>query len=216
METVNKESARYKQIALMLAGDISRGVYGEGQKLSGRSILAGKYAVSSETIRKALSLLQEQSVVETVPGSGVLIVSRQAAQDFVTGFQQHGTLDDMVNRLNELTRQRSSINQQIDRLLREILGYKRNLLKSMQNTADITVAAGSPLVGQSIQEACLRSVTGATIIAVHRKGRWHISPGQELLLAPGDMLMVAGHQNALTLLRQLAVESGSQNITGDE
>ena len=48
----------YQKIALDLANKIHSGEIQEGSVIYGRSILAGKYNVSPETIRRAIKLLQ--------------------------------------------------------------------------------------------------------------------------------------------------------------
>ena len=47
----------YQKIALDLANKIYTGSIVEGSTLYGRSVLAGKYNVSPETIRRAIKLL---------------------------------------------------------------------------------------------------------------------------------------------------------------
>ncbi|KKM09031.1 hypothetical protein SY88_21090 [Clostridiales bacterium PH28_bin88] len=188
----------------MIAGEIGRGVYAEGQRVSGRSILAGQYGVSPETVRKALALLQARQVVEVVPGSGVIILSRQAARNFTRDFEEHNSLETLERRLDALVKQRNKLNAEIDKLVREIVHFKTGMLKSMQNAEEVLVAPGSPLIGKSVQEAQLRTVTGVTVTAVRRRGRWYASPGTELQLGAGDLLLVVGRQEAVDRLRRLA------------
>lgn len=199
-----EELARYEQIALMIAGEISRGTYAEGERVSGRSMLAGQYGVSPETVRKALALLQSRQVVEVVPGSGVIILSRQAARDFARDFQEHTSLETLERRLDSLIKQRNKLNVEIEKLVKEIVHFKTGMLKSMQNAEEILVSPGSPLIGKSVQEAQLRTVTGVTVTAVRRRGRWYASPGTELRLGAGDLLLVVGPQGAVERLRRLA------------
>ena len=71
--------SRYEQIAIDLARRIARGEFSVGQKLSGRSLLAGTYNVSPETIRRSIALLQNIGVVESITGSGVFIKSSELA-----------------------------------------------------------------------------------------------------------------------------------------
>ncbi|MBC7336132.1 MAG: GntR family transcriptional regulator, partial [Clostridia bacterium] len=110
------ELARYEEIALMLATDIARGRYREGERIYGRSVLAGQYSVSPETIRKAVALLQAREVVEAVAGSGIIVLSRQAASKFVEDFEEFSTLEKMGKRLDELLEQRNRLNAEIERL----------------------------------------------------------------------------------------------------
>ena len=48
----------YKNIALDIANKIINGEFKVGEKISGRSTLAGVYNVSPETIRRAIALLE--------------------------------------------------------------------------------------------------------------------------------------------------------------
>lgn len=52
-------SPRYVKIAMAVAERIYRGEFAIGEKVRGRSTLAGQYGVSPETIRRATSLLSE-------------------------------------------------------------------------------------------------------------------------------------------------------------
>lgn len=203
MESTEKLFARYEQIALMIATDINRGIYTEGDKIFGRSVLAGKYGVSPETIRKALSILQEKGITSTFPGSGVYILSRQAARSFIDNFQQHSHLENLLQRLTSLTKHRNKLNQEIDKIIHEIVNFKRDILQNIQKIEDIPLSSQSLLIGKSVHEAQLRTITGVTVIAVRRKGRWYASPGKDLRLAEGDILQVAGHKKALELFRHL-------------
>ncbi len=84
--------ARYITIAADLADRIVRGEYQEGQKVFGRSTLAGKYNVSPETIRRALTLLQEVGIVEVAPGVGVVVKSSEVARKYLDDFDQRRVL----------------------------------------------------------------------------------------------------------------------------
>lgn len=59
-ELPRSRSAKYIKIAVDIATCIARGEYREGQKILGRSSLAGRYNVSPETIRRALAVLEEK------------------------------------------------------------------------------------------------------------------------------------------------------------
>ena len=56
-------SPRYEKIALDIANAIYKGQYEEGEKIYGRSTLAGTYNVSPETIRRAIKILEDVGVV---------------------------------------------------------------------------------------------------------------------------------------------------------
>ena len=74
---------RYRRIALRIAEQISNGQLQVGKKIHARSTLATNYGVSSETARRAISILEDLGIVETRHGSGAIIISREKAQDFI-------------------------------------------------------------------------------------------------------------------------------------
>ena len=73
---------QYLRIALDVAEKIAAGELEERQRLSGRSLLASEYAVSPETVRKALRLLANMKVVEVREKSGVVVLSRDNARRY--------------------------------------------------------------------------------------------------------------------------------------
>ena len=84
MENKDKPlTSKYLQIAYEIAHDIIIDKFHLGQKISGRSLLSSHYQVSSETIRKALSILESNNVIHVVDKVGVYIKSKEAAELFV-------------------------------------------------------------------------------------------------------------------------------------
>ena len=92
----------YQQIAIDLATKISNGKYLPGERISGRSTMAGQYNVSPETIRRAVCILEDAGVVEILPQSGVKILSQQKAVEFVNKFRDVEALTAIKNRILEL------------------------------------------------------------------------------------------------------------------
>jgi len=56
---------------------------------------------------------------------------------------------------------------------------------------------GSPAVGQSLAALDLRGRTKATIIAVVREGKHHVTPDADFVLLEGDILVLVGDHEAL-------------------
>ena len=96
------EKSVYKQIALDIAQGIAAGRYRMGDKLRGRSTLAGQYNVSPETIRRAVALLETAEVLEVVPSEGIIIRSAEAAQDFVDRAQDLDSINSIRASINQL------------------------------------------------------------------------------------------------------------------
>lgn len=133
MENNNTSSlhiARYITIAMDLAERVAHGDYKEGQKVSGRSTLAGLYNVSPETIRRALSLLQESGVVRVVPGAGVFVDSVTASRDYLAESSQYKVIKEMQERLAQLVLERNKLNADIEHLTTELLDYVLSVLST--------------------------------------------------------------------------------------
>lgn len=185
--------ARYVNIAIDLASRIVRGEYREGQKLFGRSTLAGKYNVSPETIRRALTLLQDTAIVDVSPGVGVVVRSRKAAEAFLAQTGQRQVLRDVQDRLHGLLRERDKLNAEIEKLMNELLEYTFQIAGRFQKIEEIKVTRYSPLVGKSLMEAAFREKTGATVLAIYRDGEEIVSPGADTIIEAEDILIMVVH-----------------------
>lgn len=122
--------ARFITIAMDMAERIASGEYYQGQKISGRSTLAALYNVSPETIRRALSLLQESDVVKVLPGTGVIVNSVSSAQEYLAESSQYKVIKEMQERLARLVQERNRINLDIERLTSELLDYVLSVLSA--------------------------------------------------------------------------------------
>ena len=80
----------YRSIALDLAQRIINGELHEGMKISGRTVLAGNYNVSPETIRKATALLKVKNVVSVSQGKEVTVLSKEDAYRFIEQYKKFG------------------------------------------------------------------------------------------------------------------------------
>jgi DNA-binding GntR family transcriptional regulator len=122
--------ARYITIAMDIAERVKQGDYKEGQKIYGRSTLAGLYNVSPETIRRALSLLQGAGVVKVVPGAGVLVDSVSAARDYLVESGQYKVIKAMHVRLAQLVEERNRLNAAIEHLTSELTEFALAVLST--------------------------------------------------------------------------------------
>lgn len=186
--------ARYVNIAMDIATRIVRGEYREGQKIFGRSTLAGKYNVSPETIRRALTLLQDTGVVHVAAGVGVLVKSQREAETFIAQCGQKQVLRDVQERLHHLLRERDRLNTEIDKLLNELLEFTFKMAGRLKRIEEIKVLAHSPLAGKSLAQAEFRGKTGATVVAVYRNGAEIFSPPPETVIQAGDALIIVSPQ----------------------
>ena len=82
----------YQQIAVDIASKIISGHYSVGDKIYARSSLATQYNVSSETARRAISILQDMNIVDIQKGSGVIITSCDNAVKFLKQYNDITTI----------------------------------------------------------------------------------------------------------------------------
>lgn len=199
----NHLTARYVNIAVDISTRIVRGEYREGQKIFGRSTLAGKYNVSPETIRRALMLLQDTGIVNVTPGVGVVVRSKKAAETFLAQSGQRQVLRELQERLHGLIRERDRLNGEIEKLTNELLDYTFKIAGRFQKIEEIRVTPFSPMVGRSLAEAEFRGKTGATVLAIYRDGEEIISPRADTTIQSGDILIMVVHPDMKDDLHRL-------------
>ncbi len=195
--------ARYITIAVDIATRIVRGEYRIGQKIFGRSTLAGKYNVSPETIRRALTLLHERDIVDVMPGVGVIVKSDRAAREYLADYNQKKVLLEIQERLEVLLKQREKLNREIDRLTNQLLDYTFTMAGRLQKLEEVAVPPDSPLLGRSLAEAEIRARTGATVLSIYRNGHEIVSPEADITLKAKDVLLVVGTQESAEMVRQM-------------
>ena len=103
----------YQKIALDLANKIYTGSIAEGSTLYGRSVLAGKYNVSPETIRRAIKLLEDIKIVESVKGKGVIVLSSKKALSFIKKYQDITNISSYKSNLYKLLGEKSKLENEI-------------------------------------------------------------------------------------------------------
>ncbi|KJS15605.1 MAG: GntR family transcriptional regulator [Peptococcaceae bacterium BRH_c4b] len=204
--------ARYVNIAVDIATRVVRGEYRVGQKIFGRSTLAGKYNVSPETIRRALTLLQDTGIVQVSPGVGVVVKSQKAAEAFLAECGQKQVLRDVQEKLQHLLKERDKINLEIEKLMNELLDYTFKMAGRLQRIEEIKVLGHSPLVGKSLAEAEFRGKTGATVLAIYRNGEEIFSPSAETVIQTGDILIVVAQPEMRDQVHQLLEPLPSENL----
>lgn len=195
--------SRYEEIAVDVASRIAQREWREGQRLFGRSSLAGLYKVSPETIRRAVALLHSHGVVNAVAGSGVLVHSLAAAQQYLAEAHLDAELRGLAEEVNELLTERRTLDERLSVAIDRLLHQTSGALNTVRHVDEYVVADDSPLVGQTLVSADLRTRTGITVIGVARKGEEMFSPDPRMPLEPGDLLIVIGSDSAKALLRAL-------------
>ena len=183
----------YARIALDLAGKIASGELDPGSRLYGRSLLAGQYHVSPETVRRSIQLLEDASIVETRPGSGIVVLSKEQALAYVERHRVMTGIRAIRAEIRQLLGQKAAIEEQISILI-ERLEEQADRLQNVRPIypGEIPVPAGSPLLGKTITESKFWQNTGATIVAIQRGAAIIRSPGPDAVFTAGDILFITG------------------------
>jgi K+/H+ antiporter YhaU regulatory subunit KhtT len=197
------EQARYQEIALDIAHSIVMGEYREGDKIHGRSTLAGRYNVSPETIRRSIAILQNAGVVMVNQGIGITVTSKNMAEKFLRSFNQKAEIQIHFDEIKQLMDKRREIDLQIDAHLTKIVAYTDRLASRWMDVGEIEVGSGSSAIGKSLSELKLRERTGLTVVAVVRGGNEQFSPGAGFVLTEGDVLLVVGSDQGREKLQEI-------------
>jgi len=195
--------ARYEEIAQDLARRIASGEVAEGTRILGRSSLAGTYQVSPETIRRAVAILHERGIVQSVAGSGIRVLSRYAAAEYLESLQAQSSIEEGARELRYLLKRRRELDQQIEDVLDRLLTQAIGAFAS-RHVEEIEVKSDSWVVGRSLGDIRLRSRTGATAVAITRERRGDIfSPPPDMELMAGDVITITGTEAARLRARDL-------------
>ena len=183
----------FRAIALDIAQRIINSEFGEGSKISGRTLLAGHYNVSPETIRKAISLLKDEYVVEVSQGKEVTILSVEKAYNFIEHYKSSESVYSLRQEIEILLKEKRHLDEKFEVVLKEIINYSdrlRNL--TPYNPVEIAINADAHIVGQTIGQLRLWQHTGATVMAIRRGTVIIISPGPNAVIEAYDRIVVVG------------------------
>ncbi len=197
----------YRKIALDIAGRICRGEFKEGDKIHGRSTLAGEYNVSPETIRRAVFLLEDMKVVTVSQGSGIYIQSKQHAHEFIGRFQNVESVGSLRADIKQLLIQKQKVEAEINNILDKIIDYSERLKNSDPiSPLEIEMEDDSHLIGKTVTDTKFWQNTGATIIGIRRNRKLILSPGPYVGFEKGDSILVVGEMGILERIRKFMKE----------
>lgn len=198
--------SRYEQIAIDIARRIVRGEFLVNQKLSGRSLLAGTYNVSPETIRRSIALLQNIGVVEAVTGSGVIVKSLELAKEYLKEYNERQEIINRKNKIINLLNQRRALDKELEKELTSFLESSFQKTSFLQQIEEVSIPPHSWLIDKTIAETNLRYRTGVTIMTIHREGEEIFSPPADLSFKANDVLTIVGTASSREIFKQLIQE----------
>jgi K+/H+ antiporter YhaU regulatory subunit KhtT len=187
----------YQQIAIDLANRIAHGEFVVGTKIHGRSTLAGQYNVSPETVRRAVILLEDMSIVEVSQGSGILVKSREEAFKFIEKFKDMDSMATLKKGITKVLKEKSKLEEHLNSYIDKIIDYSERFKNTNPFAPlEIEISRGSSLVGKTIAEVNFWQNTGATIIGIRRDSSLILSPGPYATFIEGDVYIMVGDEGS--------------------
>ncbi len=196
MKKINTTVPRYQQFAAEIAATIVSGEFKEGDRVFARSSLATRYGVSSETARRAISILQDLGIVEATKGSGVVIVSFEKASDFAQHFKEITSIsdlhEDIIDSAQRQAEEMEYFNEKLNRLVQQT---ERFHMLNIFTPYKIKITKETPYLNKTISEISFWQNTFATIVAKKKGEDLMISPGPYAALEEGDYYYFIGDQD---------------------
>ncbi|WP_027701750.1 TrkA C-terminal domain-containing protein [Metaclostridioides mangenotii] len=186
----------YQKIALDVANKIYTGEIKEDTILYGRSILAGKYNVSPETIRRAVKILEDIDVVKSVKGKGVIVLSSEKAYSFIKKYQDITNISSYKSTLRDLIDSKADIDVKIIDTIGKIIDYSNRLeIINPLVPVQFEIKSDCKYIGDTAANTNFWQNTGATIVAIKRGEELIISPGPYIEFLEGDIVLAVGDQH---------------------
>lgn len=146
-----------------------------------------------ETIRRALKLLEELQVVNVIEKKGILIKSKDAANNFIKEHQSKDRILSMREEIVKLMEEKQALEKQVLERLDSVI-EQAMLLRNIGIIfpLELKIPEKSHLVGKTIGEVRFWNHTGATIIGINRSGHLYLSPGPKMVFFPNDIILYVG------------------------
>jgi len=198
----NSVTSRYQEIALDIANLIYKEDIKEGDKLHGRSTLAGIYNVSPETVRRAIKLLEDVDVVKSYKGSGITILSKDKAFKYINKFKNIESVASYKATLATLLEQKTNLENDIVGTIDKIIDYTSRFSNTTAITPyEIEITDKCAFIGKSIGGVSFWQHTGGTIVGIKRDNDTILSPGPYATFELGDILLVIGEEKVYNAVK---------------
>lgn len=188
---MEKADARYLSIAYQIAKRIVSGELTEGRRLSGRTLLSSEYQVSSETIRKAIKVLETYGVVESKERSGIVILSQKEAESYMNRYVTQKEDRRLIKDTEEALKDLSHAESKAQHLARKLISVTRTGFFPF-DFFTLDVHETNPHVGKTLQELDLKRQTGSLVIGYEKAGLFYQNPEATLSIEAAMTLYLLG------------------------
>lgn len=193
---------RYQKVAIGIAQRIVDGKYQIGEKIKSRSTLASNFNVSPETSRKAINVLADLDIVEVRQGSGVRVISKERAKEFLEQFEATSVLKETALDIQKSFDKQKEEMGHLKQLLDQFLSQSSLVHKKFPfEPFELTLDQDSDNVEKTLAELNFWHQTGATIVALKSKEELLLSPGPYATLRKGDTIYFVGDELAFSRVK---------------
>ncbi|MGX7051131.1 TrkA C-terminal domain-containing protein [Leuconostoc palmae] len=206
MKTIREP--RYRKIAYDIAQKIADNDYAVGTKLHARSTLSVAFGVSSETARKAVSLLADLEIVKLVHGSGVEVLSREKAKNFLSQSEKSSNIKTIHAQINDTLQHQKEDMKTLENALSLLFDQTQRIqTHSPLSPYELQLTKESDKFGQSIGNLNLWQSTGGTIVAILHNEELVVSPGPYAVIEQGDTLYFVGNETVVQMIENFFYET---------
>lgn len=198
MKNVEVRQPKYQKIAADIASKIVEKKYLVGEKIYARSSIATQYGVSSETARRAISVLQDLEIVEATKGSGVVIKSYEKAANYIKQFLDVQSIYQIqLEVIDSINRQKKELDMLKD--ITERLVNRTERFRSVNPFVpfQVDLTEDSPYISKTIGEINFWHHTMATIVGIKRGEELILSPGPYATLELNDTIYFIGNDECI-------------------
>jgi K+/H+ antiporter YhaU regulatory subunit KhtT len=197
MSRTRVESPVYQQIAVDIASKIASGKYPVGEKIKGRTTLAGYYNVSPETIRKAVCILEDVGVVLVRAGVGIEVISAEKAKEYLSKYSDVSNLNSIKKNILEIIQDQNEQAKRLKDTVNELLDCTERFKDLNPFTPfEIEITKEAKYLNKTVSEINFWQNTMATIIAIKRNGKIILSPGSYATLKENDILYIIASEES--------------------
>ena len=192
---MEKESVpQYLRIAISLGSEIAEGHYPEGTKMPGLSKLASKYSASTETVRRAMQMLADLSILNVEEKKCAVVLSEERAKYYLESLKARRERHELSSKMKSLFKSYQDIGRELEDVSGQLLDALAYPMPSekMIPTFEVAVKPESDKIGRTIGSLRVWQATGSTIIAVRRGQNIIISPGPYEKLLEDDIIVCVG------------------------
>lgn len=160
----------FEQIAYELACKIKNDELEINQKIRGRSIIASEFSVSSETVRKALSLLEKKGVITVKEQSGFFVKSKVEAVKYVATHHQNFETEKQFDAIEQLIKESYELHKDLQSQFKQI--RKNNTLHKTVlpiNTFSVKLKAYDTFLRDDFSIVEFERVVGGNVFGVVRQ-----------------------------------------------